>query len=100
MGIQIAPKKEKLVDPIIERIDIFVNGDPTIFDRDAYIGDLSKNEEYHVLAKNASRYLSVRGMYEKKNGFEYTVYDKNLNPDANTWKRYDTQLEINSAGLE
>ena len=85
-----APKKERLVNPVAEKIDILKYGDNTVFDKGAYTGELSKKEVYHELAKNASRYLSVRGMFEIKNGFNFRLFDESLNPDVNTWKRYDT----------
>jgi hypothetical protein len=40
---------------------------------------------------NATRYLSVYGMFEEKDKFKYSTYD-DINPDLNTWKKYDTNL--------
>lgn len=94
------PKKEKKVNPVIEALDLFMYGDTTLFDKDAYLGELNKNEEYHEVVKNASRYISVKGMFEKKNGFEFTVMDENLNKNDDDWKKYDTQIVVNNAGLE
>lgn len=36
MGIQMAPKKEKLVDPLVELIEVLKHGDNSVFDKEAY----------------------------------------------------------------
>ena len=38
-------------------------------------------------------------MFEIKQDFDYEVYDKQINPDSNTWNRYDTVLKNNSNDL-
>ena len=39
-------------------------------------------------------------MFEKKEGFDYKVFDEHTNADLNTWKYYDTRLVKNSNNLE
>ena len=39
-------------------------------------------------------------MFEVKDGFEYKLFDKSLNPDFFTWKRYDTKVVTNKDGLK
>ena len=84
------PKKEKQVNPLDELIAIS-NKVELPFDRERYVeGSLSKDEEYLEITKNVSRYISVNGMFELKKGFTYTTLNESLNPDLNTWKKYET----------
>ena len=39
-------------------------------------------------------------MFEVKEGFDYSLMSTDLNPDFNTWKRYDMNLQTNTNGLE
>jgi hypothetical protein len=39
-------------------------------------------------------------MFEIKEGFDYSLYNTTLNPDVNTWKRYETVLSTNKNGLK
>ena len=39
-------------------------------------------------------------MFEIKDGFDYSLYSEILNPDVNTWKRYETIIQTNQNGLE
>jgi hypothetical protein len=50
--------------------------------------------------KNASRYISLKGMFEVKEGFEYKLLDSDINKDLNTWKDYETIIKDNEYGLK
>ena len=39
-------------------------------------------------------------MIEKKEGFDYKVFDEHINADLNDWKYYDTMLVKNSNDLQ
>ena len=47
---------------------------------------------------NMTKYLSIEGMFELKDRFSYSVYD-GINEDLNTWKKYETNLVTNQAGM-
>ena len=44
---------------------------------------------------DASKYITIHGMYELKQGVEYSVLNKSLNPDDQTWKEYSTKVHEN-----
>ena len=78
MGIQISPKREKLLNPqtvALEETWPEYYGIVEYYDRDEYLGGLGQKEEYLELVRNTSRYLSVRGMFEIKDvdGFNFKV---------------------------
>ena len=39
-------------------------------------------------------------MFELKEGFDYKLYNESLNPDVNTWKRYETNIQTNENDLQ
>ena len=95
MGIQITLKKDKSKNLITE-LGAAAFGNKPPYDRDRFVeGSLNSRERYAELTKNVSRYIEVRGMFEVKEGFEYDTLDKSLNPDLNTWKKYDTNMVKN-----
>jgi hypothetical protein len=51
------------------------------------------------LISNASRYLSIEGMFEVKEMFSYSTYE-DFNSDLNSWKAYESNLTTNSAGIK
>jgi hypothetical protein len=46
------------------------------------------DDEIDDLITNATRYLSIEGMFEVKDKFSYSTYN-DINSDLNTWKRYE-----------
>ena len=60
MGIQISAKREKQTDPkTVKDEELWPEyyGVVNYFDRDEYVGGLSKKDEVEDLVKNATRYL-------------------------------------------
>jgi len=60
MGIQISSKREKQTDPrTVKDEELWPEyyGVVNYFDRDEYVGGLSKKDEVGELVKNATRYL-------------------------------------------
>ena len=50
--------------------------------------DIEKS--YRDLVANASKYLIVNAMYEKKESLSFKPLNTSLNPTINDWKEYDT----------
>ena len=63
-----SPLQKSLEEAFPENYGIFL-----YYDRDEYQGGLNPTDYYKELVKNASRYISVRGMFEVKEGYEYRV---------------------------
>lgn len=62
-------------------------------DRDICDDECQESDTYFDdLVANATQYISVRGMFEVKNGFKYSELNKSLNPDNQTWNRYDLKV--------
>ena len=83
MAIQITPKRKKVVD---ETAAALVMADH----------DGRRLESYEDLVESASRYITVHGMYELKQGVEFKPLNSSLNPDSFSWKAYETSLRLNS----
>ena len=46
-----------------------------------------------------TRYLELYGMFESRNGSEYTTYG-DMNSDLYTWKQYEMELGDNSQNIK
>ena len=44
------------------------------------------------------RYISVQGMFKKINRFSYSTFN-DINPDLNTWKKYETKMVKNGQSM-
>ena len=86
MALQITPKRKKVID---EAAAALVN-----FDHDGR--RLEEDMTYDQLVAEASKYITVQGMYELKRGVEYSPLDTNLNKDQHTWKNYGTKVQKNN----
>ena len=45
-----------------------------------------KTKVYEQNVGLIGKYMSIKGMYEVKNGIEYTQYNKTVNPDKFSWE--------------
>ena len=87
MALQITPKRKKVIDEAAAAL--------VLADRD---GRRLEEEDmsYDQLVTQASKYITVQGMYELKRGVEYSPLDTSLNVDQHTWKNYETKVQKNN----
>ena len=61
--------------------------------------DVIRDKNSPERIKWATRYLELYGMFESRNGTEYSTFD-NINTDLCTWKQYEMKLDQNSQNIQ
>ena len=49
-------------------------------------------------AKKLQRYVDIHGMFEKYENQQFGSYDKTVNKDIDSWKKYNNLLAIDQSG--
>ena len=57
--------------------------------------ELEEEVNYDEICEKVASYISVQGMFEVKDKFNYQLYN-GLNEDEFTWKKYETKMIKNS----
>ena len=76
-----------------------MGGDKRKMSETNLLTDILGDENSPLRIKWTTRYLELYGMFESRNGSEYSTFD-NINTDLFTWKQYEMKLDQNSQNIQ